>query len=292
MEIIVCIKQVIDPESKLNIDPSTGLIEQRGLSYVLNPNDEFAVEEALRIRDKLGQGRVTVLTLGPPRARDTLVRCLAMGVDEVVLIWDEALEGCDVHVTSLVLARAIGLLKYGLILIGCEAWDDGQGYVGAGVAKELEIPLITRVCRAELSPDGGKATALRHLERGDQARVECLLPAGFAIAMRTNRPRYPKLRHRLLAPKRELSTWDLKTIGLGEDKVGCLMRLEEVSYPRPRAKKVATPDSSLSPMERLSFFLTGGVTERAANLLDGSTPEAVSKVTEFLIEAGIIQREV
>lgn len=292
MEIIVCIKQVIEPESKLNIDPGTGLIEQRGLSYVLNPNDEFALEEALRIRDGLGQGRVTVLTLGPPRARDTLVRCLAMGADEAVLIWDEALEGSDVHVTSLVLAKAIGLLGYGLVLCGCEAWDDGQGCVGAGIAEGLGTPLITRVTRVELSPNEGKATVLRHLERGDQARVECLLPAVFAIAMRANRPRYPKLRHRLLAPKRDIPLWDLKTIGLGEEEVGCLMRLEEVSYPRPRAKKVATPDSSLSPMERLSFFLAGGITERAANLLDGSTPEAVSKVTEFLIEEGIIQREV
>jgi len=144
----------------------------------------------------------------------------------------------------------------------------------------------------ELSPDGGSATVLRHLERGDQARVECLLPAVFAIAMRANRPRYPKLRHRLLAPKREIPIWDLKAIGTGEEEVSCLMRLDEVSYPRPRAKKVATPDSSLSPMERLNFFLTGGITERAANLLDGSTPEAVSKVTDFLIEEGIIQREV
>jgi hypothetical protein len=86
--------------------------------------------------------------------------------------------------------------------------------------------------------------------------------------------------------------WDLKTIGLGEEEVSSLMRLEEVTYPRPRAKKVTTPDSSLSPMERLKFFLAGGVTERAANLLDGSSSEALSKITEFLIEKGIIQREV
>jgi electron transfer flavoprotein beta subunit len=292
MEIIVCIKQVIDPESKLNIDPGTGLIEQRGISYIVNPNDEFAVEQALRIRDGLGQGRVTVLTLGPPRVRDALVRCLAMGADECIHIWDKALEGCDVHVTSLVLARAISLLGYALILCGCEAWDDGQGYVGAGIAEELDIPLIARVSRVELSPDGRRATVLRHMERGDQAKVECLLPAVFTIAMRANRPRYPKLRHRLLAPKREIPMWDLKTIGLGEEEVSSLMRLEEVTYPRPRAKKVTTPDSSLSPMERLKFFLAGGVTERAANLLDGSSSEALSKITEFLIEKGIIQREV
>jgi electron transfer flavoprotein beta subunit len=292
MQIIVCVKQVASPESRFKIDPITNLIDETGCEYVLNPNDEFAVEEALRVRDGQDGSRVTVLTLGPPRAKDVLVRCLAMGADDARLLWDGTFEQPDVHATSLILAKAINLLGYDLIFCGCEAWDDGQGYVGAGIAEELGIPLITGVNRVELATDGKRATVLRGLERGDQVKIECSLPAVFCVAMGANRPRYPSLRNRLQAQKREIAIWDLKAIGLGEAEVSCLMRLESVSYPRPRTKRVTTPDPSLPVMERLKFFLASGVSERQSNLLDGSTDDAISKVTQYLIEEGIIQREV
>ncbi len=290
MHIIVCVKQVICPENQLQIDPMTNRIDEKGCEYVLNPNDEFAVEEALRIRDSRDENRVTVLTLGPSQAKDALVRCLSMGADDAIHLWDKAMEQPDVHATSLVLAKAISHLGYDLVFCGCEAWDDGQGYVGAGIAEELGIPLITAVNKVELAADGKRALVLRGLERGDQVKMECRLPAVFCVTMGANRPRYPRLRHRLAAQKRHIATWDLRAIGL--EGVCCLMRLEAVSYPRPRAKRVATPDPSLPVMERLRFFLAGGVSEKQGNLLYGSTDEAIHKVTQFLIEEGIIQREV
>jgi electron transfer flavoprotein beta subunit len=292
MQIIVCVKQVVSPESRFRIDPITNLIDEKGCEYVINPNDEFAVEEALRVRDAQEGGQVTVLTLGPQRARDTLVRCLSKGTDDAIHLWDRAFEQLDVHTTSLILARAISRIGYDLIFCGCEAWDDSQGYVGAGIAEELGIPLITGINKVEVAADGRSATVLRGLERGDQAKVECSLPAVFCVAMEANNPRYPKLRNLLQARKREIPIWDMKAIGLGEAEVSCLMRLESVSYPRPRTKRVTTPDPSLPVMERLKFFLASGVSERQSNLLDGSTDDAISKVTQYLIEEGIIQREV
>lgn len=291
MDIVVCVKHVAAPESQFKVDPLTNVLDEKGLRYELNPNDEFAVEEALRVKDKLGEGQVTAITLGPPRARDALVRCLAMGADQAFHIHDEAFEESDVHVTSIILARVINRLGYGLVFCGGEAWDDGQGYVPAGLAEELGTPLVTGVTEVESVLDSEGARVLRLLEKGDQERVECSLPAVFAVAMAANRPRYPTLRNRLRALRQEIPCWDRKIIGLEEEEVGAsgsLTRLIRVSYPRPRAKKLAAPDSSLPVSQRLNFFLSGGVSQKESNLLDGSTDEAAAKVVEFLMDESII----
>lgn len=292
MQIIVCVKQVVSPESRFRIDPKTNLIDETGCAYVINPNDEFTVEEALRVRDEQGGSQVIVVTLGPQRARDILVRCLSMGADDAIHLWDKAFEQLDVHTTSLILARAISRLEYDLVFCGYEAWDDGQGYVGAGIAEELGIPSITGINKVELATDGRSATVLRGLERGDQAKIECSLPAVFCVAMGANRPRYPKLRNILQARKREITIWDLRAIGLREEDATCLMRLEAVSYPRPRAKRVTAPDSSLPVTERLNFILGGDLSEKQSKVLDSSTDEAIHRVTQLLTEEGVIQREV
>jgi len=291
MNIVVCIKHIASPETKFNIDPLTNMLDEKGLRYELNPNDEFALEEALRVRDRLGEGQVTAVTLGLPRDRDALRKCLAMGTDQALHLQDRAFEQSDVHVTSIILARAVNRLGYGLVFCGGEAWDDGQGYVPAGLAEELGVPLVTGVTKVESVANGERGRVLRLLEKGDQERVECSLPAVFAVAMAANRPRYPRLRNRLRALRQEIPCWDRKTIGLEEGDVGAFgsfARLVRVSYPRPRAKKLAAPDSSLSVAQRLNFFLSAGVSQKESNLLDGSVEESAAKVVEFLMDENII----
>lgn len=291
MDIVVCIKHIAAPESQFRIDPLTNVLDEKGLHYELNPNDEFAMEEALRLKDTLGRACVTAITLGPSRDREALVECLAMGADRAVHLQDKAFEHSDIYATSIILARAISRLGYGLIFCGGEAWDDGQGYVPAGLAEKLGIPLVTGVTQVESMVNGERAMILRFLEKGDQERVECSLPAVFAVAMDANRPRHPTLRNRLRALKQEIPCWDRKMLGLEEEEVGAsgsLTRLMRISYPRPRAKKLAAPDSSLPVFQRLNFFLSGGVSQKESNLLYGSAGAAVARVVEFLMDEGII----
>lgn len=128
MNIIVCIKQV--PEiTQVKLDPVTHNLVREGVPSIVNPFDEIALEEALRIKEKHG-GQVTVITMGPPQAKDAILRCLAMGADKGIILTDRAFAGADTWATSLTLAKAIEKLEYDLILCGKQAIDGDTGQVG------------------------------------------------------------------------------------------------------------------------------------------------------------------
>ena len=115
MKIVVCIKQVPATDSKISIRPDGGAVDPANLTYVVNPYDEFAVEEALRIKEKLGQGEVTVVSLGPDRAQEALRSCLAMGADKAVHLRDDFFEGGDSLVTARILAAALKQIPFDIL---------------------------------------------------------------------------------------------------------------------------------------------------------------------------------
>lgn len=292
-EIIVCIKLVPDPANQLKLDSATNMIDKSNCNFIPNPNDQFAVEAGLTIRDFVNEGRVTVISLGPAKARKALISVLTMGADRAIHLCDDLFEGINVHTTSVILAKAIKLLNYDFILCGDKSWDDAQGYVGAGIANILRIPIITGVTEVKPALEGKNAIALRRLWREDQLKVECSLPAVFCVAMKANKPRCGTLYDGLRALKQEIPIWDRNTLEINLDEFNTwesLIRLETMSYPRPRSKKVLLPDASMSITQRLKFFLSAGVSEKKSNLLDGSKEETISEVTDFLLEHGIIQR--
>ena len=149
MKIIVCIKQVPDPTVvKFNIE--TGALDN--VRYILDPVDEVAVSEAIKIRERDG-GKVTVISLGPPRVEEALRTCLKMGADEAIHLCDEAFDNLDVYSTSIVLAKFISKRQYDLILCGRESIDEGTGFLGAGIAEWLNLPLVTAVTRLDIFAD-------------------------------------------------------------------------------------------------------------------------------------------
>ena len=162
MNIIVCLKQVPDTETLIKVAPDGQSIVQDDIKWVMNPYDEFGVEEALKLKEKFG-GEVTVVGLGPKRVTETIRTALAMGCDKGVLINDPALENSDVLGTAKALAAVIKGLDCDLIFTGQRGVDDDNGLVGAALAELLDIPQLSLIVKVEVSDDGKSVKVNRPL---------------------------------------------------------------------------------------------------------------------------------
>jgi electron transfer flavoprotein beta subunit len=219
MKIAVCIKQVPATESKIKPSSDGKGIDQTGLSYVVNPYDEFGVEEALRIKEKLNEGSVTVVTIGPERATEALRTCLALGADQAVHIKDGLLEGGDAYTAALVLAASLKKEEYDIIFFGKQAVDDDSGAVGIHVAELMGLPHVAVINKLDLKPEEGRAVASRQIE-GATEMVDIKLPAVFTCQKGLNEPRYASLPGIMKAKQKPLTTLTLADLGLDEEAVG------------------------------------------------------------------------
>ncbi|KIV51690.1 electron transfer flavoprotein subunit beta/FixA family protein, partial [Aneurinibacillus migulanus] len=186
MNILVCLKQTFDTEEKIVLE--NGAISEDGVEFIMNPYDEYAVEEAITLRDEHG-GEVTVITVGPERAESALRTALAMGADKAVIVDDEDIE-TDEYSIAKILAAVIKDREYDIILGGNMAVDNGSGQVGPRLAEELNIAQVTTITK--LTVDGGKATIERDVE-GDIETIEVSLPVLVTAQQGLNEPRYPSL---------------------------------------------------------------------------------------------------
>jgi electron transfer flavoprotein beta subunit len=290
MNIIVCVKPVPDV-TIIALDPKTGLINSDDLVYIVNPCDVVAVEEAVRIKEKDGVSRITLMSVAPPSTKRLLRRCLAMGADEAMLLWDSSFDSLDSYVTGVILARAIGSLQYDLILCGQKAVDTEAGQVGSVIAERLGIPLASRVVEVDISSDGKKAAVEGKLEKGNRAEVEVMLPAVLTVEVDLNELRYASLPSLMAGLRRDIREYNREALGLSSEEVGpegAKTRTVALSPPKPRPKKVFTPDSSLSAEERLRLIMSGGVTQKQGDLLEGDPVKIASNVVQFLSEKKLI----
>jgi electron transfer flavoprotein beta subunit len=216
LEIIVLLKRVPATESMIGVADDGKSIKTDDLKWVVNPYDEFAVEEALRIRQTHG-GTVTVLSVGSDKAVEAIRTALAMGADKGILINDPATTNYDSLGTARVLAATIKTITYDLIIAGMRAVDDDNYQVGPAVAEYLGIPHISMVIKEEISD--GKIKCLRTVE-GGTFLVEASLPALFTTQRGLNEPRYASLPGIMKAKKKPLETKTLADIGLKTDDTG------------------------------------------------------------------------
>lgn len=201
MNIIVCIKQV-PGTTQVRINPETGTLIRDGVEAVLNPFDEYAVEEAIRLKEKYG-GTVRVLTMGPPQADEILRTAISMGADEGVLVTDRAFAGSDTWATSYTLAAAIRKISpYDLIICGKQAIDGDTAQVGPGVAEMLGIPFVAWVRKVE-HVDAQSIRVERMMEEGYDV-VEMPLPGLMTVVKEINVPRMASLKGKMRAKKAEI----------------------------------------------------------------------------------------
>jgi len=210
VNIVACVKQVPDTEAQIKVKPDGSGIDEGGIKWVMNPYDEFAVEEALRLKEKNG-GEVTVVSVGPARAMETIRTALAMGADKGIHICDAALDGADAYATATALAAAIKGIPCDMILCGQRAIDDDSGQVGAVLAELLGLPQVTIVTKLEFAD--GKIKVVRPIE-GAQLLIESSLPCVVTAQKGLNEPRYASLPGIMKAKKKPVDVKDAAALGI------------------------------------------------------------------------------
>ncbi len=260
MDIIVCIKQVPDT-TEVKINPETNTLVREGVPSIINPFDENAIEEALRLKEKNG-GKVTVVTMGPPQAKEALKQAVAMGVDDVFLVSDRAFAGSDTWATSYTLAQAIKKIgKFDIILCGKQAIDGDTAQVGPGIAEWLNIPQITFAVKVEL--DGSNLKIERLLEEVNEI-VSSPMPCVLTVVKQINEPRVPSLKGMMRAKKVDPQMLSAADIGADPQKTG-------LNGSPTRVVKIFSPEAKGS-----------------GEMLDGSVDEIANKLAFKLKERKLV----
>jgi electron transfer flavoprotein beta subunit len=208
MKIVVLLKQTPDTETKIRINGAGNAIEAGDTKYIINPYDEFAIEEALKIKEKAGSGEVVIASFGGDAVKELIIKGLAMGADRGLLIGNEGIEGADSLTIAKALAAAVKAENAQVVLCGKQAIDDDNMHVGVMLAELLGWPHVNVVTKLTL--DGNKATAEREVEGGQVEVYEVELPAVFGAHKGLNTPRYASLPGIMKAKKKPL---DKKTPG-------------------------------------------------------------------------------
>jgi len=216
VKIAVCVKHVPEANAPKRFDPQTRRLDRSG-EGTLNPFDVHAVEEALRIVERTGDGEVVVISLGPQRASDSLRKALAMGADRAALVSDEAAAGSDLVATSRLLAAALERERADLVLFGQQGSDADGAVLWAAVSDRLRQPLISQAAEIELAD--GRVRAKRQTEFGYDV-IEAPLPAVVAVSDAINEPRYPSLKGIMGAKRKPQETLSAGELGLGPELVG------------------------------------------------------------------------
>ncbi|ARK31659.1 electron transfer flavoprotein subunit beta/FixA family protein [Halalkalibacter krulwichiae] len=249
MNIFVIMKRTFDTEEKISI--SGDRIDDSGAEFIINPYDEYAIEEAIVLRDTHG-GEVTVVTVGEEEAEKELRTALAMGADKAVLIDSEDIDEVDQYSTATLLAAYLKGVEVDIILGGNVAVDGGSGQVGPRVAELLNIPQVTTITK--LTVKDGKATIVRDVE-GDEETVEVSLPVLVTAQQGLNEPRYPSLPGIMKAKKKPLEKLDLDDLDLDEEDVEAKTTTVEIFLPAEKqAGKVLEGDSSTQVKELVSLL--------------------------------------
>lgn len=216
--IIVCIKQVPDT-TEVKMDPKTGTLIRDGVPSIVNPFDMYAIEEALRIKERTGRGRVVAISMGPPQAEEALKEAISMGVDDAILISDRAFAGSDTLATSYTLSEAIKKIgDYWVVLFGKQAIDGDTAQVGPGVARWLGIPQVTYVKKIEEINE--KEAVVERMTEYGYDRIKVPLPAAFTVVKEINEPRLPSLRGKIRAKNYKVEVFNTQNLPVDQKFIG------------------------------------------------------------------------
>ncbi|WP_338450979.1 electron transfer flavoprotein subunit beta/FixA family protein [Niallia oryzisoli] len=249
MNIYVIMKRTFDTEERIAIE--NGNIKSDGVEFIINPYDEYAIEEGIALKEKHG-GEVTVVTFGDEDAEKELRTALAMGADKAVLIDSDEVDDADQFTTATILATYLKNQNPDIILAGNVAVDGGSGQVGPRVAELLNIPQVTAI--TSLTIEDGKATMIHDLE-GDEETLEVSLPVLVTTQQGLNEPRYPSLPGIMKAKKKPLITLELDDLDLEEDDVEAkTVKVDVFLPPKKQQGKVLAGELNNQVQELVSLL--------------------------------------
>jgi electron transfer flavoprotein beta subunit len=236
MNIYVCVKQVPDTETKIKLNAASNGIDVAGIKWIMSPYDEFAVEEALRVKEKNAGSTVTVLSAGPARVVDTIRQALAMGADNGIHI--DLPETADNNMSAKALAGALKKeAKIDLVFSGKEAIDDGAAQTSQLAAEYAGVPILTVVLNAEYMPSGVKAK--REVEGGAIEVLEAPLPLWIAAQKGMNEPRYASLPNIMKAKKKEVKSYKAADVGVSDADQKIRYKNYQLPPPKQAGKKIS-----------------------------------------------------
>lgn len=230
MKIVVCVKYVPDTAIKVKVSSSGNEVDLTDVSFVVNPYDEFAVEEALKIKEKIG-GEVVVVSAGAESATAGLRTCLAMGADSAILVQDQSLEKADSFVIGTVLAKVCGTVAPDLVLFGKHAIGVDNGQVPSVVAEQLNFPQASVVTKLDIQDKSFRAE--RDIE-GAHEIVEGVLPAVITAQKGLNVPRYASLKGIMAAKKKQIAIQTLESLGLSPEDLKPRVSITQITLPPSR----------------------------------------------------------
>jgi electron transfer flavoprotein beta subunit len=274
MHIVVCIKQVPD-SAQIRVHPVTNTIMRQGVPAIVNPYDLFALEEALRLKDQYG-ARVTVLCMGPPQAEAALRKAISFGADEAILVTDRAFAGSDTLATSFALASAIRKIQedmpVDIVFAGKQTIDGDTAQVGPGIAKRMDLQLLTYVSKiVDLDLDQREITLHRRAEGGVQV-LKTKLPCLITMLEGTNEMRFATMSNMFRAARYPLKQWDKDAAGIEDvSKIGLKGSptiVSKVFAPQPKSQRAEIIDCESNQPKDLAVTLLAKMFTRYPNLAE------------------------
>ena len=274
MHIVVCIKQVPD-SAQIRVHPVTNTIMRQGVPAIVNPYDLFSLEEALRLKDKHG-GRVTVISMGPPQAEAALKKCISFGADEAILVTDRAFAGADTLATSFALAAAITQIekdmKVDMVFAGKQTIDGDTAQVGPGIAKRLDMQLLTYVSQIDaLDLDKNEIQVQRRAEGGVQV-LKTKLPCLITMLEGSNEMRFATMENMFRAARYPVKTWNKDAAGIEDvSKIGLKgspTLVSKVFAPKPKTVKAEMIDTESHEPRDIALTLVSKLFTQHPKLCD------------------------
>jgi electron transfer flavoprotein beta subunit len=253
MNIVVLVKQVPDTESERKLVPGAGTLDRAAADGLINELDEYAIEEGLRQAEAHG-GSVTIMSVGPERAAESIRKALSMGADRAVHVLDDGVAGSDALATSAVIAAALGLVGFDLVIAGAESTDARTGVVPAMLAERLGVPQLTQASRVEVAE--GLVTVRRVSDEGLDV-VEASLPAVVSVVEKINEPRYPSFKGIMAAKKKPVQVLSLAELGVPASSVGLdgsVTLVTDFAARPPRAAGVIVKDEGEGGVKAAAFL--------------------------------------
>jgi electron transfer flavoprotein beta subunit len=295
MKIAVCIRYGAYLSTQLGFNPFDNTIRDESLVDKINAYDENALEEALRIKDRMGEScEVSVITVGGPKAEEALRYCIALGADKAFHVCDSSLDSSEALITAAAIFGAIKQLQCDLILCGKKGEDTCRGQVGPYLAEFLGLPVISSLVKLEVDENGSKAIVHKSLGKGDRMVLESPLPALFTVEKGINKPRYPTIISRLQALDKEITRFELGDLEEEAKEIineQHLTKLSTIALPKKRPRRVIEVNTNLSAADRLKAMLSGGGAKKKTedNCIDEKTPEkAAEKFVTYLKDNGFL----
>jgi electron transfer flavoprotein beta subunit len=258
MKIVVCVKQVPDTAAERKLQPADSTLDRASVDGLINELDEYAIEEGLLIaeaqREAGHDAEVTILTMGPEKAAESIRKALSMGADQAVHLLDDGLAGSDALSTSYALAQVLKQTGFDLVITGSESTDARMGVMAAMLAERLGVPQVSLASKVEID---GSAIRIRRASEDGYFEVESTLPAVVSVVEKINEPRYPSFKGIMAAKKKPVETLD--TVGAGIDAAqvgwaGSRTKVVDATVAPPRAKGTIVTDEGNGGVELVEFL--------------------------------------